>query len=172
MSHENIFLVGAMGSGKTTIGKALALRSKKTFHDSDWEIRQRTGADISLIFDVEGEAGFRRREKDVVREITALKDIVFATGGGCVLDRDNRRLLAEKGFVIYLRATIDVLWERLRHGGGRPLLDASTEPREVLDTLLKHRGPLYEEVADHIIDIEHRSMEKIVSEAYDCYSTR
>jgi shikimate kinase len=111
----NIFLVGLMGAGKTSVGKLLARRLGKDFHDCDQEIERATGVKIPVIFEIEGEAGFRAREAKMLAELTARRDIVLATGGGAVLSADNRRLLAECGVVVYLRAAAPELWSRTRH---------------------------------------------------------
>src|SRR5690606_4700257 len=147
----NIFLVGLMGAGKTTVGKALAKRLNKRFVDSDHEIEARTGATIPLIFEIEGEASFRRREAEVIRELTAQDDIVLATGGGAVLNPDSRALLKERGTVIYLRASVGNLLQRTSHDRNRPLLQKG-DPRRTLEELTRVRDPLYNEVADFIID--------------------
>ncbi|GGC13900.1 hypothetical protein GCM10007205_23490 [Oxalicibacterium flavum] len=147
----NIFLVGLMGAGKTTVGKALAKRLNKRFVDSDHEIEARTGATIPLIFEIEGEASFRRREAEVIRDLTAQDDIVLATGGGAVLNPDSRALLKERGTVIYLRASVGNLLQRTSHDRNRPLLQKG-DPRKTLEELTRVRDPLYNEVADFIID--------------------
>ena len=132
----NIFLVGMMGAGKTSVGKLLARQLRKSFVDADQEIEQRTGVRIAVIFDIEGEAGFRNREANVIRELTARTGIVLATGGGAVLREDNRKALAENGTVIYLRAHLDELWNRTRHDKNRPLL-RSGDARERLAELYR-----------------------------------
>ncbi len=147
----NIFLVGLMGAGKTTVGKALAKRLNKRFVDSDHEIEARTGATIPLIFEIEGEASFRRREAEVIRDLTAQDDIVLATGGGAVLNPDSRALLKQRGTVIYLRASVGNLLQRTSHDRNRPLLQKG-DPRKTLEELTRVRDPLYNEVADFIID--------------------
>ena len=147
----NIFLVGLMGAGKTTVGKALAKRLNKRFVDSDHEIEARTGATIPLIFEIEGEVSFRRREAEVIRDLTAQDDIVLATGGGAVLNPDSRALLKERGTVIYLRASVGNLLQRTSHDRNRPLLQKG-DPRKTLEELTRVRDPLYNEVADFIID--------------------
>ncbi len=140
-----------MGAGKTSVGKLLAKRLKKQFYDSDLEIERRTGVDISMIFEFEGEQGFRRRETAVIRELSALRNIVLATGGGAVLSAENRELLAKNGAVVYLRAAIKELIRRIQHDKKRPLLE--TEDRNAkLTELLALRDPLYKEIADIIVD--------------------
>lgn len=150
---NRVFLVGPMGAGKSTIGKYLARHLGLEFVDTDTEIEERTGADIPWIFDVEGEEGFRDREQQVVEEMTARDNIVLATGGGVVLRPDNRRVLAARGFVIYLYATVDEQVRRTRRDRRRPLLQKG-DPEEVLRRLMGIRDPLYREIADHIIETD------------------
>ncbi len=148
---ENIYLVGLMGAGKTTVGKALAKRLGWQFHDSDHEIAARTGVSIPTIFEIEGEAGFRRRETQVIEELTNLRNVVVATGGGAVLAQQNRDCLSRSGVVVYLNASPAQLFERTRHDRNRPLLQVP-DPLGKLKTLHAERGPLYEAVADIVID--------------------
>ncbi|MGH8441400.1 MAG: shikimate kinase AroK [Nevskiaceae bacterium] len=152
-SRSNIFLVGPMGAGKTTIGRRLAELRGMTFVDSDHEIEERTGVDISLIFEKEGEAGFRKRERQVIAELTGGHNVVLATGGGAVIDADNRQHLAGRGFVVYLRASIDHQLRRTGRTDSRPLLQ-SGDPRETLERLFAVRDPLYREVADLVVDAD------------------
>ena len=142
-----------MGAGKSTIGKYLAQHLKLRFADTDSEIEARTGADIPWIFDVEGEAGFRDREQQVVEEMTLWDDIVLATGGGVIMRAENRSALAARGYVIYLYATVDEQVRRTRRDRRRPLLQ-SGDPEQVLRSLMEIRDPLYREIADHIIDTD------------------
>lgn len=148
---ENIYLVGLMGAGKTTIGRALAKRLGWRFVDSDHEIEARTGVRIPTIFEIEGEAGFRRRETAVLRELTGLRNIVMATGGGAVIAEENRLLLRENGLVVYLDVSPTQLYERTRHDRNRPLLQVPN-PLQRLQELLAARAPLYREVADVVVD--------------------
>ncbi len=150
-SASRIFLVGPMGAGKTTIGKKLARALRWRFVDCDQEIEQRTGATIPLIFDIEGEAGFRAREKRVIDDLTRDDDIVVATGGGAVLDPDSRLALKERGFVIYLHAPLEHLLARTRGDTNRPLLKTGDRVKKMQE-LLTAREPLYREVADLIVD--------------------
>lgn len=150
-SASRIFLVGPMGAGKTTIGKKLARALRLRFVDCDHEIERRTGATIPLIFDIEGEAGFRAREKRVIDDLTRDDDIVVATGGGAVLDADSRLALTERGFVIYLHAPLEHLLARTRGDTNRPLLKAGDRVKKMQE-LLTAREPLYREVADLIVD--------------------
>jgi len=153
---HRVFLVGPMGAGKTTIGKYLAQHLKLRFEDTDSEIEARTGADIPWIFDVEGEEGFRVREQQVVAEMTEWDGIVLATGGGVVTRPENRRVLAGRGYVVYLYATIDEQVRRTRRDRRRPLLQKG-DPEEVLRTLMAERDPLYREIADHVIETDECS---------------
>ncbi|MDO8437267.1 MAG: shikimate kinase [Nitrosomonadaceae bacterium] len=147
----NIFLVGMMGAGKTTIGKSLASHLDKTFFDSDREIQKRTGVGIPVIFEIEGEAGFRKRETEMLRELVKLKNIVLATGGGAILSTENRELLRRNGTVVYLRATVDDLWRRTRHDRSRPLLQ-TPNPHAKLAELYAQRDPLYCEIAHIVVE--------------------
>jgi len=151
----NVFLVGPMGAGKSTIGRALAVQLGKTFQDSDHEIEARTGAPVALIFEIEGEAGFRQRECAVIDDLTRASGLVMATGGGAVLSADNRRLLRERGVVVYLYAPLETLLERVRYDRARPLLQTD-DRRGVLERLLAQRDPLYREVAHIIVETTHR----------------
>lgn len=160
---DNVFLVGLMGAGKSTIGRQLARRLGKQFHDSDHEIERRTGASIPWIFEIEGEAGFRAREKTVIDELTRRSGVVLATGGGAILDPENRRRLHERGLVIYLRAPLDMLVERTRRDRHRPLLQG-VDHRQRLESLLGERDPLYREAAHLIIDTGRRTVRHVVSE--------
>ncbi len=151
LPSRNIFLVGMMGAGKTTVGKLLARHLAKTFLDTDHEIRRRTGVDIPVIFEIEGEEGFRDREAAVLEELTQQQNIVLATGGGAVLRPENRALLKARGTVIYLRGSVEELWARTRHDRNRPLLQTA-DPKARLGELLRERDPLYREVADLVVD--------------------
>ncbi|SFO04374.1 shikimate kinase [Nitrosospira briensis] len=155
-ARGNIFLVGMMGAGKTTIGRLLAGFLKKTFYDSDREIQKRTGVSIPLIFEIEGEAGFRKRETEMLSELVKTRNIVLATGGGAVLSAQNREMLKQSGTVIYLRATVDDLWRRTRQDKNRPLLQTQ-DPRTKLLELYAQRDPLYQETAHIIVESGKRS---------------
>jgi len=154
---ENIFLVGLMGAGKTSVGKLLARRLGKVFYDCDQEIERATGVKIPVIFEIEGEAGFRVREARMLAELASRRNIVLATGGGAVLSADNRRLLAGNGVVVYLRAAAPDLWSRTRHDKNRPLLKTA-EPLARLEQLLAERDPLYRSIADIIVDSGRQSV--------------
>lgn len=152
----NIFLVGMMGAGKTTVGKLLANFLNKTFLDSDREIQKRTGVSIPVIFEIEGEAGFRKREAEILLELVKTGNIVLATGGGAVLSIQNREMLMHNGTVIYLRATVDDLWRRTRQDKNRPLLQTA-DPRRRLTELYAQRDPLYCETAHIVVESGKRS---------------
>lgn len=158
----NIYLVGLMGAGKTSVGRLLAKRMQKTFLDSDHEIEARTGVRIPVIFEIEGEAGFRRREASVVQELVTLSEIVLATGGGAVLDPTNRAALHSTGTVIYLRAAPSELFLRTRHDRNRPLL-RTTDPLAKLEELHRVRDPLYRECAHLIVDTGNQAIRSLVS---------
>lgn len=156
-SSGNIFLVGLMGAGKTSVGKLLARRLGKTFHDCDHEIERTTGVRIPVIFEIEGEAGFRAREQRMLAELVQRTDVVLATGGGAVLAVENRELLKAHGTVIYLRASAHDLWQRTRHDRNRPLLQTGN-PMATLVRLFDERDPLYREVADLVMDTGSQSL--------------
>ena len=159
--NSNIFLVGLMGSGKTTIGKALAKRLNLRFVDADHEIEARTGAAIPLIFEIEGEASFRQREADVIRDLTAQQGIVLATGGGAVLNEQSRRYLHERGTVIYLRASVNSILQRTSHDRNRPLLQTA-DPKAKIEELSRQRAPLYQEVAHITIETGRPNVASVV----------
>jgi shikimate kinase len=162
MGRNNIFLVGMMGAGKTTLGKALAHRAGLEFVDTDRILVERTGVPVATIFEIEGEAGFRKRESAVLAELAQRDGCVVATGGGIVLAEDNRRVMRESGTVVYLRARIENLWERTRHDATRPLL-ATDHPRETLETLLSEREPLYRDAAHIVVDTGSQSSSTLVN---------
>ena len=161
MEIRNVFLVGPMGSGKTTIGQRLARQLGLEFHDTDQVIEDRTGVDIGLIFEIEGEEGFRNRESRVLDELTALKGVLIATGGGAVLSKTNRDILRQRGTVIYLKATVEQQLSRLRYDKTRPLIQQDN--REViLEELARTRDPLYAELADLTFPARNRSVDNSV----------
>ncbi|WP_290368564.1 bifunctional shikimate kinase/3-dehydroquinate synthase AroKB [Massilia sp. Bi118] len=168
--NNNIFLVGLMGAGKTTIGRMLARRLGMHFADSDHEIEARTGASVPWIFEIEGEASFRRREADMIRELSAGSGLVLATGGGAVLNPDSRRLLAERGTVIYLRASVNSILARTSHDKNRPLLQTA-DPRRKLEDLTAQREPLYREIADLVIDTGRPNVQSMVQTILDQLAT-
>lgn len=149
--RTNVYLVGMMGAGKTTVGRLLARKLKLRFIDSDQEIEARCGVKIPLIFEIEGEIGFRAREAQMIAELTALKGVVIATGGGAVLAASSRECLSNRGVVVYLRARPEDLYERVRHDRNRPML-ATADPLGRMKQLYAERDPLYREVADIIVD--------------------
>ncbi len=165
MTHMpgSIFLVGPMGAGKTTIGRQLARLLKRNFLDSDREIEQRTGVNIPLIFELEGEAGFRARERAVIDELTLLPHIVLATGGGAILDLENRTHLAERGTVVYLETTVNQQLTRTGRDRNRPLLQTE-DPKRRLEELLTIRDPLYREIADITVFTDGRSAKDVVGQ--------
>lgn len=146
-----VILVGLMGAGKTTVGREYARRKGLRFIDCDHELEARLGVKVATIFEIEGEAGFRRRESLLLDELTQEQGLVLATGGGVVLNPDNRRLLASRGIVIYLNVPPRILHERTRNDKSRPLLQVPN-PRERIESLFRERDPLYREVADIVID--------------------
>lgn len=157
----SLFLVGPMGAGKSTIGRQLSKRLGKEFHDSDHEIEARTGVDIPLIFELEGEAGFRKREQAIIEELTRLPDIVLATGGGAVLDPENRRNLSTRGKTVYLHTSVNQQLKRTRCDRNRPLLQTA-DPRAKLEELMASRDPLYREIADVIIETDGKRVRDVV----------
>jgi shikimate kinase len=162
-SSGNIFLVGMMGAGKTTVGRLLANQLGKVFQDCDHEIEVRTGVRVSVIFEIEGEPGFRKREAEELRRLAALENIVLATGGGAVLDPDNRALLKARGLVVYLHAQPKDLWQRTRHDKSRPLL-RSADRRARVEELYGARDSLYREAADLVVDTGRQNVNVLVSQ--------
>ena len=165
LNQRNIFLIGPMGSGKTAVGKNLARLFHFTFHDSDADVEAKTGVDIAFIFEKEGEEGFRLRERDSIDRLTRLEGIVLATGGGAVINPDNRRALAERGVVIYLATSVEQQLERTRHGRHRPLLNG-TDPQQKLNDLMDRRAVLYAEIADITVSTAHRRAQVVAEEIH------
>jgi shikimate kinase len=165
LSKPNIFLIGPMGSGKSAVGRHLARLFRFTFHDSDSDIESKTGVDIAFIFEKEGEAGFRQRERESIDRLTGLDGVVLATGGGAVIHPDNRRLLAERGRVVYLETSVAQQLERTRHGRHRPLLN-DTDPEEKLLELMKNRALLYAEIADLTVSTDGRRVQLVAEEIH------
>jgi len=163
MVKGNIFLVGPMGAGKSTVGRHLAKALGRDFYDSDKEIERRTGVSISWIFEMEGEDGFRVREQKVIDELSQLKDIVLATGGGAVLANENRRALRSRGQVVYLSASATQLLRRTGKDKNRPLLQTE-DPKKQVETLLEKRIPLYQSVADVELKTGEQSIQYAVTE--------
>lgn len=166
MHNQSIFLVGPMGAGKSTVGRFLAERLGYEFIDSDHEIEDRTGVTIPMIFDIEGEAGFRQREIAVIDELTQRPNIVLATGGGVVLAEDNRRALRSRGFVIYLRSSVESLVQRTKNDRNRPLLQTG-DPETVIRQILEARDPLYVEIADLVIETQQVSVFRVVKHIHE-----
>jgi len=163
MHKSNIYLVGPMGAGKSTIGRVLAAELHLNFRDSDRVIEERTGANIPWIFDMEGEEGFRDRESTVLGELAKEQNMVIATGGGIVLRNVNREIMKASGYVCYLTASIDQLVERTARDKKRPLLQVDN-PRQKIIELLAARDPIYREAADFIINTDRRSPKLVAQE--------
>jgi len=164
----NVFLIGPMGSGKTAVGKHLARLIRAPFRDSDAEIESRTGVDISYIFSREGEDGFRVREREILEEVTRESPIVLATGGGAILLEANRTVLHERGFVVYLRTSIDQQVERVRQGRNRPLLH-DVDPLLKLTELMAVRAPLYESLADFTVATDGRKVHVVADAIFAAF---
>ena len=162
----SVFLVGMMGAGKTSVGRLLAQRLGKRFVDADHEIEARCGVSIPVIFEIEGEAGFRQREQQVIDELTMLPDIVLATGGGSVLSADSRQRMHQRGLVIYLKASATEIWHRTRRDRSRPLL-ATRDPQQRIIELLAAREPLYAEAAHLTVESTHESVRSMVAQLVD-----
>ena len=160
---QNIFLVGPMGAGKSTIGRQLAQSLGYEFQDSDHEIQRRTGVDISTIFEYEGEDGFRNRERQVIEDLAAQENMVLATGGGAVLLSENRQQLAARGLVIYLHCSPEQQYARTARDRNRPLLDTD-DPQQRLRDLMAEREPIYRQVADLVVSTERRGTSSVVKE--------
>jgi shikimate kinase len=160
---QAIFLIGMMGAGKTTVGRSLSRRLDLEFLDADRELEARLGVGIPTVFELEGEAGFRRRESALIDELTQRDRLVLATGGGVVLDPANRRALGERGLVIYLRASVADLWHRLRRDRQRPLL-RTADPRARIESLVAERDPLYMEVAHLVVETGRQPVEMVVAD--------
>jgi shikimate kinase len=165
LGKRNVFLIGPMGSGKTAVGRHLARMLRFTFHDSDADIEARTGVDIAFIFEKEGESGFRIRERESIERLTRLQSIVLATGGGAVIDEDNRRTLSERGVVVYLATSIDQQLERTRHARHRPLLN-DIDPGQKLQDLMRRRAALYSQIADFTVSTDGRRVQLVADEIH------
>jgi shikimate kinase len=167
---ENIYLIGLMGAGKTTIGRSLARALAVPFYDSDKAIEESTGVDIPTIFEFEGEEGFRDREQKMLQQLTKINGIVLATGGGAVLREENRSLLKENGFIVYLQCSVDRILERTRRDSQRPLLNTDN-PRERIETLFTQREPLYLACADYKIDTGALQSKVVVNHILEEYKS-
>jgi len=159
---NNIYFIGLMGAGKTTIGRLLAKQMGREFYDSDHEVERKTGVKIPLIFELEGEPGFRKRETLAIEELSRLDNVVVATGGGAVLLEENRLLLKSTGKIIYLRAKVNDLYQRTRSDKNRPLLQGAN-PKQKLEQLYTVRDPIYTALADYIVDTGAQSANEITS---------
>jgi shikimate kinase len=168
LRSSNIFLIGPMGAGKTTVGRRLAAARGMEFVDSDQDVEARTGVDIAFIFEKEGEAGFRRRERQSIADLTGRRNLVLATGGGAVLDPDNRRDLASRGLVVYLHASIDQQIARTERTDSRPLLQRGNR-RETLERLFSIRDPLYREIADLVLHTDGRNARALARAIEDSF---
>jgi shikimate kinase len=160
---RNVYLIGPMGAGKTAVGRQLAKLLRLTFHDSDAEVERRTGVDIPYIFEREGEAGFREREREVIDALTQLEGVVVATGGGAILHPDNRAHLASRGHVVYLKTSVEQQLERTKHGRQRPLL-YTDDPEQRLRELMAQRAPLYESIAEITVTTDGRHVRAVADE--------
>ena len=163
LGKTSVFLIGPMGSGKTAVGRSLARTLGLPFYDSDAEVERRTGVDIAFIFEKEGEAGFRVREREAIEALTQLERIVLATGGGAVLLPENRRHLAERGCVVYLETSVTQQADRVRHGRNRPLLQQGDVAAR-LGALMDVRSPLYSEIADLTVSTDGRRVPAVAEE--------
>jgi len=164
VEKNNIFLIGPMGAGKSTIGRQLAQCLNMEFFDSDQEIERRTGANISWVFDLEGENGFRNREEKVINELTERCGIVLATGGGSIKSHETRNRLSSRGIVVYLETTIEKQLARTKHDKNRPLLQVKEPPKQILEILAHERNPLYEEIADIKIKTDKQNIKTVVNQ--------
>ena len=163
---QNLILVGPMGAGKSAVGRQLARLMHMDFVDSDEEIENRTGVDIPFIFEKEGEAGFRKREAKIIDELSARQGTVLATGGGAVLDPQNRSFLGGRGFVIYLHTTVRQQLDRTQRGRDRPLLEGDNK-EQILTDLMDIRDPLYREIADLVVETDGRRVKEVAAEIRD-----
>ncbi|MBO1518386.1 shikimate kinase AroK [Oceanisphaera pacifica] len=164
---RNIFLVGPMGAGKSTIGKYLAQQLHMEFYDSDHEIERRTGADISWVFDVEGEEGFREREEKVINDLSELQGIVLATGGGSIKSKESRNRLSARGIVVYLETPVEKQLARVQKDKRRPLLQTEEDPEQVLKRLAAERNELYQEIADYVVRTDEQGAKLVANHIVD-----
>ncbi|MBT3827365.1 MAG: shikimate kinase [Nitrosomonadales bacterium] len=161
--YKNIYLIGLMGSGKTTLGRILSKKLDKAFFDSDQVLEEKLGVNVPMIFEYEGEAGFREREKDVLKELVSKKDIVLATGGGIILSESNRNLLSKNGIVIYLKSDQRDLISRMKNDKSRPLLKTGNI-EAIIKKLCKEREPLYEAISDFEVSTKNKRIHEVVNE--------
>ncbi len=165
ITQQNVFLIGPMGSGKSAVGRHLARLLRFPFHDSDADVEAKTGVNIAFIFEQEGEAGFRAREREAIERLTLLDGVVLATGGGAVIDPENRRVLAERGAVVYLKTSLEQQIARTRHGRHRPLLN-DVDPERALGELMQRRAALYAQIADVTVSTDHRRVPLVAEEIH------
>ena len=163
-ANPNIYLVGPMGAGKTTIGRRIAEIKGMSFVDSDHEVEKRTGVDISFIFDMEGEDGFRKREREMIAELSEEPNTVMATGGGAVLDADTRDLLSARGVVVYLETSLEQQLARTRKANNRPILEGSDDVEATLAKLMEERDPLYRSIADIVVATGEQQARRLARE--------
>lgn len=164
IGNHNIFLIGPMGAGKSTIGRQLSQILGKNFFDSDQEIEARAGVGIDWIFDVEGEEGFHKRELNVLNELTKHQNIILSTGGGSIISKEARNILSSRGIVVYLKTPIEKQYRRTLHDKTRPLLQTEEDTKEVLTKLAEVREPLYEEIADITISTDNKNTRNMTSQ--------
>lgn len=163
MNKNNIFLIGPMGAGKTSVGRFLAKQLNKDFYDSDEEIEKKTGVNLHWVFDLEGVTGYRMREMKIIENLSSLSNIVLSTGGGCVETPEVREYLHKRGIVIYMEVSLQTQLERLKRDKKRPLLQGG-DPREVLIKLWEEREPFYEKIADFTVTTDHRTVHDVCEE--------
>ncbi|MES1926350.1 shikimate kinase AroK [Salinisphaera sp. T31B1] len=163
-ANPNIYLVGPMGAGKTTIGRRIAEIKGMSFVDSDHEVERRTGVDISFIFDMEGEEGFRKREREMIAELSEQPNTVMATGGGAILDADTRDLLSARGVVVYLETSLEQQLARTRKANNRPILEGSDDVEATLTQLMEERDPLYRSIADIVVATGEQQARRLARE--------
>ena len=161
---RNMFLIGPMGAGKSTLGKYLSEMLHMDLYDSDQEIERRTGADIAWVFDVEGEEGFRKREEQVISDLSEMQGIVLATGGGAIKSSLTRNRLSARGIVVYLETPIEKQLARTQRDKRRPLLQTEEPPREVLTRLAEEREPLYREIADYVVRTDELTAKQVATQ--------
>jgi len=170
-ANPNIYLVGPMGAGKTTIGRRIAEIKGMSFVDSDHEVEKRTGVDISFIFDMEGEDGFRKREREMIAELSEQPNTVMATGGGAVVDRSTRDLLSARGVVVYLQTSLEQQLARTRKANNRPLLEGSDDIAATLTKLMEERDPLYRSIADIVVVTGEQQARRLAREIVEQLET-
>lgn len=170
-ANPNIYLVGPMGAGKTTVGRRIAEIKGMSFVDSDHEVEKRTGVDISFIFDMEGEEGFRKREREMIAELSELPNTVMATGGGAVLDASTRDLLSARGVVVYLETSLEQQLARTRKANNRPILEGSDDVEATLVKLMEERDPLYRSIADIVVTTGDQQARRLAREIVEQLET-